>query len=364
MRFVFWQNIVSIHQSAFLSALAMRYPVILVAQYELDNERKGDGWQVPDIKGVKILVPKKEEEWSCLLEDKDMIHVFSGINSFPLVYEAFKIAYKRKLHLITYMEPYVWNDVFGFLRKCKYMYLNLKYGNGIQGILSTGQTGVNCYLKAGYKKEKIFQWGYFTDSASVYELVRGDRKKVRLLFVGRLDKNKNCLKLIDICKQMQNDFDYLTIVGGGCLEECVEKEVQSTPSILYKGVLSNKQVNLLMQEHDILILPSQYDGWGAVVNEALQNGLRVIASESCGSSILLDGKIRGEIFYFKGGDSLEIVLKRWIMKGPISVEERKEIVDWTKGTISGISAATYFIQICDYIFNKKGERPIAPWLIK
>jgi len=28
-----------------------------------------------------------------------------------------------------------------------------------------------------------------------------------------------------------------------------------------------------------LVLPSQYDGWGAVVNEAMQNGLAVIVSD-------------------------------------------------------------------------------------
>lgn len=40
-----------------------------------------------------------------------------------------------------------------------------------------------------------------------------------------------------------------------------------------------------MLNADYLILPSLYDGWGAVVNEGLQSGCKVLVSKDCGASI-------------------------------------------------------------------------------
>ena len=117
-----------------------------------------------------------------------------------------------------------------------------------------------------------------------------------------------------------------------------------------------------MQEFDIFVLPSRYDGWGAVVNEALQNGMRVIVSQNCGANVLVDGKTRGEIFYFMDGNkSLKSVLERWIQKGPLTNIERQEIINWADNHISGTAAATYMMNISNYIFNKTGDYPQAPW---
>ena len=51
-----------------------------------------------------------------------------------------------------------------------------------------------------------------------------------------------------------------------------------------------------MRQCDLLVLPSLFDGWGAVVNEALQAGMRVLCSTACGAASLLDGRQRGGSF--------------------------------------------------------------------
>lgn len=43
---------------------------------------------------------------------------------------------------------------------------------------------------------------------------------------------------------------------------------------------------------DVLVLPSQYDNWGLVVNEALAFGCRVLVSERCGAAELVLGRPR------------------------------------------------------------------------
>lgn len=94
-----------------------------------------------------------------------------------------------------------------------------------------------------------------------------------------------------------------------------------------------------MQSHDLLILPSMYDGWGAVINEALQQGMRVLCSDRCGASCLLDGIHRGGTFSWNEKGSLERELRHWISKGPITQKERTGIASWAKTTISGQAPA-------------------------
>ena len=61
--------------------------------------------------------------------------------------------------------------------------------------------------------------------------------------------------------------------------------------------MSNEQVRQELLKSDVLILPSKFDGWGCVVNEALQCGLRVIVSDACGAhSLIQENHDLGEVF--------------------------------------------------------------------
>lgn len=45
-----------------------------------------------------------------------------------------------------------------------------------------------------------------------------------------------------------------------------------------------EKVRELMRTHDLFVFPSNgYEGWGAVVSEALEEGMRVLASYECGA---------------------------------------------------------------------------------
>ena len=55
MTFIFWQNIISLHQAAFLKALAKRHEVILVAEQPLTRERAEEGWDLPDMGAVRTV---------------------------------------------------------------------------------------------------------------------------------------------------------------------------------------------------------------------------------------------------------------------------------------------------------------------
>lgn len=171
------------------------------------------------------------------------------------------------------------------------------------------------------------------------------------MYVGRLDTNKNILNTLK-----ETDFSLIqcfTIVGDGELYQEIKHLAMTNPKIKMFGRLSNKDSLKVMATHDFLILPSLYDGWGAVVNEALSTGTRVLCSDACGASILLDGKARGESFTQK--DKIA-KMQKWYSGNALTLSERNEIIEWASRHISGKAAAEYFVK------SINGKSVTAPWI--
>lgn len=357
MEFVFWQNVVSIHQSAFLKALSKDHLVTLVAAEYLDSQRKGDGWDIPSMGAANIIISPSEDEIRRLILKPGIEHIFSGINAYPMVYKAFREGVSNRVRISILVEPYDWNGFKGVLRRIKYYLLLKIYGTHINHIFATGHTGVQAYLKAGFPEYKLHHWGYFTeyriivDSNSTMTDIRPS--KPSLLFVGRLDDNKNLMSVLNIYKDVEQYIDTFDIIGRGSLEDVIRKKAKCFSNIKIHGLLSNSDVQQMMSTHDYLILPSKYDGWGAVVNEALSQGMRVLCSRACGSEILIDGKERGEVFHLS---ELKETLIRWLKKGPISYITRTRIKKWANDKLSGTAAANYFVEIIE------GKDSKAPWI--
>lgn len=359
MRFVFWQNVVSIHQSAFIKALSEVDDVTLVAAEEIDAQRRKEKWNVPSMGRAKVIVSPSESQIASLFDMSDVHHVYSGINSFPMVYKAFKGAISRGLHVSVMLEPYEWAGVKGFLRRLMYAHLHLRYGKFIDHVFATGNMGIRCYRKTGFPRRKLHQWGYFTEQYVIdsefcekNELDKSS-KGVKLLYVGRIDHNKNILKVLKDFDQYGEWVNQFTIVGDGPLMEELRTMAQSNQKIQVMGRRDNKEISQIMARHDYLVLPSLYDGWGAVVNESLAAGTPVLCSEACGASILLDGAYRGESF--SQSNMVEIIKKR-CMQGAINENQRQGIKSWANTHISGKIAADYFSSII------QGKSINAPWL--
>jgi len=355
MTYIFWQNVVSIHQSAFIKALAEKKDVILVAEQTLDNQRQNEKWEIPSMGKAKIVLTPSNDEMKRLIATPNSCHIFSGINAFPLVFKAFKMAVRYNHRVSVFVEPYEWSGFKGWVRKQMYRVLFSRYGKHIEHLFVTGKMGFECYNKTGFPKNKIYQWGYFTEQEHITNFTEIDStdRKVRLIYVGRLDENKNILGLLKQCPKFDSNIECFTIVGDGPLKSEIDNIAKLNPKIIIKGRLDNTDAKSVMKDYDYLILPSLYDGWGAVVNEALSAGIRVLCSDACGASILLDGISRGESFSQK---NMIDIINKWISIGPLNSKDRSEIYEWSINHISGHMASNYFQNILDEIdFN-------VPWL--
>lgn len=356
MKFVFWQNVVSIHQSAFIKALAENNDVTLVAQEEIDAQRTKEKWSVPSMGKAKILVNPDDHIINKLIEGTDVEHVFSGINAYPMVYKAFKRAIKKNLSVAVMMEPYEWAGAKGLLRQWMYRILFWRYGRNIKHLFATGEMGIKCYRKSGFPINRLHQWGYFTEQSNNLSFSEENRIKPNIIFIGKIDERKNILSLAKCAVKLKDKFNHFTIIGTGPLESDLREIISDCSNIEFIGPVFNSEVADYLSQSDLLVLPSLFDGWGAVVNEALSQGVRVLCSDKCGASSILDNDVRGGIFKTFEENDLSEKLEFWISKGILSEEERKIIANWASKHLSGEEAANYFIK------KVNNQVTDAPWV--
>ncbi|MFR0823635.1 MAG: glycosyltransferase family 4 protein [Clostridia bacterium] len=123
-----------------------------------------------------------------------------------------------------------------------------------------------------------------------------DDKKLRLIQVSTLDKNKNLYATIDLVKKL-NKMGYstfLTIVGEGPLEKAYKRyaiKQGMQEKIKFEHYISDKEIlRKLYCQQDIFVMLSKTETFGLVYIEAMSQGLPIIYSKNTG----IDG-------YFKDG---------------------------------------------------------------
>ncbi|MBN1999819.1 glycosyltransferase family 4 protein [candidate division KSB1 bacterium] len=126
--------------------------------------------------------------------------------------------------------------------------------------------------------------------------IRPKSLKFRILFVGRLIKTKNVACLIRALALLKNTNICLTVVGEGpcaSMLHSLAAEKKLGKSVVFKSALLD--VKEYYQNHDVLVLPSLFEGLGIVILEAFSYGLPVIGSAVGGITELLENN-RGLLF--------------------------------------------------------------------
>jgi glycosyltransferase involved in cell wall biosynthesis len=118
-------------------------------------------------------------------------------------------------------------------------------------------------------------------------------KKV-LLFVGRLVELKNLCRVLDAFGHANSDAVFV-IVGDGTERVKLEERAKATnKEVIFTGRFDGDELYAWYNLASVLILASYQEAFGAVTNEALLAGCRVIISKRAGSSCLVND-LNGEL---------------------------------------------------------------------
>ena len=111
-----------------------------------------------------------------------------------------------------------------------------------------------------------------------------------ILFLGRLITRKGCLELIHASLPiLKKTNSYLIIGGEGEQLKLLKKEVGNNKRIIFVGKIQPNLRRAFYEQSTVFVLPSIaqngiIEAWGLTVNEALECGLPVIATDAVGSA--------------------------------------------------------------------------------
>ncbi|MEK7469142.1 MAG: glycosyltransferase family 4 protein [Planctomycetota bacterium] len=169
-----------------------------------------------------------------------------------------------------------------------------------------GQLGKQHLERLGIPGDRMFFAPYSVDTA-LFERQKQQFQRVQvradlgipadatvLLFSGKLVPRKAPLLLVEAVRRLGNpESIFLVLVGEG--EQRAEVEAAARAALgsrfLMPGFVNQSGIGRYYAAADVLVLPSLFDTWGLVVNEAMQFGLPVVVSDrvGCAPDLLVEG---------------------------------------------------------------------------
>ena len=126
--------------------------------------------------------------------------------------------------------------------------------------------------------------------------------KLRLLYVGNLTQLKGISYLFCAVKALRGAAT-LTLVGAKPDIDC-PKLAAALKEHAWLGAIPHQRVLEVMAQHDVLVFPTLFDGFGLVILEAMARGLTVITTPHAGGSSVIDEGKDGFVVPIRDADAI------------------------------------------------------------
>ncbi len=129
----------------------------------------------------------------------------------------------------------------------------------------------------------------FPDPFLGRQYVSYKNRPLKLLFVGGLSQRKGIANVLEAVEKFRNKVE-LTIVGRKSTDDCRPLN-EGLMKHRYIPSLPHSEILKLMSQHDVLLFPSLFEGFGLVITEAMSQGTPVITTErTAGPDLIEHGK--------------------------------------------------------------------------
>ena len=219
------------------------------------------------------------------------------------------------------------------------------------------------YRKTGTFRGRAYKWGYFPEVTEYPDLsaLMAQKKPASLLWAGRLIGWKHPEAAVLAAKKLkESGYSFsLDIIGTGEMEAKLRTMIAEAgleEQVHLLGSMPPEQVRRHMEASEIFLLTSdRNEGWGAVLNEAMNSGCAVVASHAVGSvPFLLHHKENGLIY--RDGDTDMLCSRiQWLLEHPVAREGMGKLAyDTLRGEWNAQIAASRLVSLSRAILN--GER--------
>jgi glycosyltransferase involved in cell wall biosynthesis len=311
MNLIFLSNYYNHHQEPLCRALAAQPGVRFrfLAYGEISPERRkmwGEMREPPDF----VRVPRTQEERACAAREilqADAILVGSAPQSL------LDDRLRAGRLILRYQERPLKNGT----EPMKFLPRMLKWrrwnppGKPVY-LLCASAYAAGDYAKMGLFRGKAYKWGYFPQTLSYdRESLLSQKEPGSILWAGRFLDWKHPDDAIRLAARLRDAGHAFTLrmAGSGPLEPKLHQLIAQNgldAQVRLLGSLSPEQVRREMERSAIFLFTSdRYEGWGAVLNEAMNSGCAVVASDAAGSTpYLVNDGVNGCVYPSGNGDEL------------------------------------------------------------
>lgn len=184
-------------------------------------------------------------------------------------------------------------------------------------VISYGGKVTSTIINIGIAKEKVIEIPTGIEREFILkESSISVNKKLKFLFVGRNDPLKGISEIFKTLKLVNPSLIDFVFIG-----PIPKKVVQN--NIKYHGLINNKiEIFKIMDQCDVLILPSYSEGMPNVILEAMARGLIIIASDVGAINLMVSHK-NGILLKYQNYKSLLKAINSLILLDPVLLIEMK-----------------------------------------
>ncbi len=195
-----------------------------------------------------------------------------------------------------------------------WIFKNIVFKYFVQRFLYIGKQNKAFYLNHGVEEYRLIFAPYAVENERFKALKSPDKISYRqkydipadstiILYSGKLIDKKRPLDLLKAFQQLHNNNALLFYVGDGPLRGQIEEEVKKhqIKNVIISGFINQSEIGNIYNMADVFVMCSGIgETWGLSINEAMNFGLPIIVSETCGSALdLVENGKNG--FVFKEG---------------------------------------------------------------
>lgn len=314
MNLVFVSNYLNHHQIPFCNAMFRELDgrFVFIQTQPMEEERVRMGWQVP--KEIPYLKLYDKDPQSCQKQINDCdILLYGGTDEEKYIRP--RLAMHRPI--LRYSERLYkegqWKAISPRGLKKKYEDHGKYRSQPVYLLCSGAYVPSDFHIVRAYPG-KMYRWGYFPE-ARQYDVeqlltqkgyLRNGKKEIYLLWAARFLKWKQpetAVKAAQYLKEKGISF-HLDIIGGGEQESLIRDFIADnglSGCISLLGYQKPEKVRSYMEKADIFLATSnRQEGWGAVINEAMNSGCAVVADHMMGAAPFLIRQEENGLLYQDG----------------------------------------------------------------
>ena len=214
----------------------------------------------------------------------------------------------------------------------------------------------------GLYKNKTYKWGYFleTNHYDIDQLIetKENNEKIKMVWAARFIEWKHPEVVVKLAKSLkaQNYKFKIQMLGTGKLEQKIKDKIkqENIEDVLeVVGQVPSDKVKDYMEQANIFLGTSDSnEGWGAVINEAMNAGCAIVANRRMGSVPFLIGD-NGTGLMYENYDDFEAKVKQVMDNKELRDELSKNAYNYITTKWTGEMAAENIIRMFDCVINGK-----------